>query len=404
MMKKLWFQVHWLLGITAGVVLALMGVTGALLSFEEDLLRWMNPGVMTVTPRAEKPLPPHELVARVQAAFPEKRLTGLNLSADPRDAVRVGFAASSSSQSGQSRPASQRGGRRTEWRYVDPYTGGVLGEPRGQAFFRFTTELHRWLALGDTGKAITGASTIALVVLCLSGLYLRWPRKILDWRTWLTFNPAIKGRAFLWRLHSVTGTWVLLFYLLAGLTGLFWSYDWYRNGLYALTGASPPNREGTLLETPVTSAPDLAAVWMSFLQATNGFGSANITLPDKPTHALEIRYLDADPPHERAFNQLVLHPVSGTILRHDRYAERPLGVKFMNSIFVLHSGSFFGLAGLVLMMIASLLMPLFAITGWQLYLGRRAKKRASKQRAPLPVSLSSPQGSPLSQEEREPTL
>ena len=108
MMKKLWFWAHWLLGITAGVVLALMGITGALLSFEEDLLRWMNPGVMTVTPRAEKPWPPHELVARVQAAFPEKRLTGLNLSADPRDAVRVGFAASGSSQGGRGRPARSR--------------------------------------------------------------------------------------------------------------------------------------------------------------------------------------------------------------------------------------------------------------------------------------------------------
>jgi len=266
------------------------------------------------------------------------------------------------------------------------------------------TELHRWLALGDTGKAITGASTIALVVLCLSGLYLRWPRKMLDWRTWLTFSVALKGRAFLWRLHSVTGTWVLLFYLLTGLTGLFWSYDWYRNGLYTLTGTSPPNREGTALDTPATSAPDIAAVWASFLHATDGFSTANITLPEKLTHALEIRYLDADPPHERAFNQLVLHPVSGAVLRHDRYAERPLGVKFMNSIFVLHSGSFLGLAGLVLMMIASLLMPLFAITGWQLYLGRRAKKRAYKQKSSLPVSLDSPQDSPLSQEEREPTL
>jgi sulfite reductase (NADPH) flavoprotein alpha-component len=157
---------------------------------------------------------------------------------------------------------------------------------------------------------------------------------------------------------------------------LFWSYDWYRNGLYALTGASPPNREGILLDTPATSAPDIAAVWASFLRTTSGFSTANVSLPEKPTHALEIRYLDANPTHERAFNQLVLHPVSGVVLRHDRYAERPLGVKFMNSMFVLHSGSFFGLPGLVLMMVASLLMPLFAITGWQLYLARRAKKRA----------------------------
>jgi sulfite reductase (NADPH) flavoprotein alpha-component len=71
----------------------------------------------------------------------------------------------------------------------------------------------------------------------------------------------------------------------------------------------------------------------------------------------------------------VLHPVSGAIIRHDRYAERPRGTKLINSMFVLHSGGFFGLPGVVLMMVASLAMPLFAITGWMLYLGRRAKKR-----------------------------
>src|SRR5215813_1925295 len=144
----------------------------------------------------------------------------------------------------------------------------------------------RWLAMGEVGEIITGASTLALVVLCLSGLYLRWPRKILDWRTWLTFNTTLKGRAFLWRLHAVTGTWVVLFYLLAGLTGLFWSYDWYRNGLSALTGILPPNREGVLLETPATSTPDMTAVRTSFLHTTSGFSTANIALPEKPTQAL----------------------------------------------------------------------------------------------------------------------
>jgi sulfite reductase (NADPH) flavoprotein alpha-component len=51
-------------------------------------------------------------------------------------------------------------------------------------------------------------------------------------------------------------------------------------------------------------------------------------------------------------------------------------MKLINSMFMLHSGSFFGAGGWALMMAASLLMPLFAITGWQLYLARRAGKRA----------------------------
>lgn len=415
MVKKFWFQAHWLLGITAGVVLAVMGVTGAILSFEHDLLRWLNPGVLTVTPRIEGPLSPPELIARVQAAYPEKRIAVFNLSTDPEEAVRVGFATETrgdqegrrensmpetlgnsqrqGAQDGQGRegaqgtqdtqaqrrrPGGPGGGRRGEWRYVDPYTGALLGAPRGQEFFRVTTELHRWLAAGEIGKALTGASTIALVVLCGSGLYLRWPRRMKDWRVWLTFDFARKGRGFLWHLHAVTGAWVLVPYLLAGLTGLFWSYEWYRNSLFALTGASPPNRDGTRLDAPAQDRSDLTAIWRTFQHETNGFSTVSVTLPERPTQAVEIRYLDSNPAHERAFNQLTVHPISGKVIRHDRYIERPFGVKLVNSMFALHSGSFFGVVSLVLMMVASLLMPLFAITGWQLYLQRRAKKRTAR--------------------------
>ncbi len=35
MTRRILFQIHWFLGITAGFVLAVMGVTGALLSFED---------------------------------------------------------------------------------------------------------------------------------------------------------------------------------------------------------------------------------------------------------------------------------------------------------------------------------------------------------------------------------
>lgn len=35
MFKNVLFQLHWLLGITAGAVLAVMGLSGAVLSFED---------------------------------------------------------------------------------------------------------------------------------------------------------------------------------------------------------------------------------------------------------------------------------------------------------------------------------------------------------------------------------
>ncbi len=96
----------------------------------------------------------------------------------------------------------------------------------------------------QVGKQLVGASTLLCVMLALSGLYLRWPRRITNWRSWLTFDPALKGRSFLWHLHAVIGTWVLVVFLLMSLTGLYWSYDWYRNGLYAMAGVERPAPRG----------------------------------------------------------------------------------------------------------------------------------------------------------------
>jgi sulfite reductase (NADPH) flavoprotein alpha-component len=48
----------------------------------------------------------------------------------------------------------------------------------------------------------------------------------------------------------------------------------------------------------------------------------------------------------------------------------------MSSMLALHSGSFFGAPGSITLLLSSLLMPLFTITGWMLYLDRRARRRA----------------------------
>jgi sulfite reductase (NADPH) flavoprotein alpha-component len=51
----------------------------------------------------------------------------------------------------------------------------------------------------------------------------------------------------------------------------------------------------------------------------------------------------------------------------------------MTGMFALHSGSFFGKAGTIMMMRASVAMPLFAVTGWLMYLDRRQKKSGRRR-------------------------
>ncbi|WP_122593065.1 sulfite reductase flavoprotein subunit alpha [Pseudomonas viridiflava] len=372
-MKKVLFQLHWFFGITAGLVLALMGITGALYSFEDEILDALNPNVLLVQPQGET-LPPVELVRRLESA------TGMTVAI-----LRVETVGNRVAQVFFSpRPGERRGPKRN----FDPYTGELKGDGVGEEFFDFILRLHRFLAMGEVGKQVTAACTLVLVFFCLSGLYLRWPRKALNWRVWLTLDWAKKGRSFNWDLHSVFGTWCLLFYLLFAITGLSWSYDWVSNGLNRLLGDAPAEQRkggggrGVNMSKDSPPAPlvvDYVAIWDS-LQKTAGpeLSAYNLRLPSAGGQPATVFYLLKDSPHPRALNSVTLDSASGAVSSVSRYAERSLGAQLLISNYALHVGSYFGIVGRIVMTVASLMMPLFFITGWLLYLDRRRKKRQVK--------------------------
>ncbi|MEJ5280825.1 sulfite reductase flavoprotein subunit alpha [Pseudomonas sp. MYb541] len=365
MLKKTLFQLHWFFGITAGLVLALMGITGAAVSFQDEILRALNPSVLTVEKREAGVLPPAELVRKLEATEGQT-VAMLFVESESGNAARVFF-------------TPPPGERRGQLRYFDPYTGDYMGDVVGQEVFGFLLQFHRFLVMGDTGRNITGACTLILVFFCLSGMYLRWPRQVASWRAWLTLDWRKKGRAFNWDLHSVFGTWCLLAYLLSALTGLYWSYDWYSQGLTKLLSDAPQNervrKRGPAPEGPAPVA-NYDAIWSSiYSNAGPGLSAYNIRMPAVAGQPATVYYLLDDSPHDRALNQINLDPATGEVKSHDRYASKTFGSQLLTSVYALHTGSYFGLAGRIILTLSSVLMPLFFITGWLLYLDRRRKKR-----------------------------
>ncbi|WNJ86176.1 sulfite reductase flavoprotein subunit alpha [Pseudomonas canadensis] len=365
MLKKTLFQLHWFFGITAGLVLALMGITGAAVSFQDEILRVLNPSVLTVEKREAGVLPPAELVRKLEATEGQT-VAMLFVESESGNAARVFF-------------TPPPGERRGQLRYFDPYTGDYMGDVVGQEVFGFLLQFHRFLVMGDTGRNITGACTLILVFFCLSGIYLRWPRQVASWRAWLTLDWRKKGRAFNWDLHSVFGTWCLLAYLLSALTGLYWSYDWYSQGLTKLLSDAPQNervrKRGPAPEGPAPVA-NYDAIWSSiYSNAGPGLSAYNIRMPAVAGQPATVYYLLDDSPHDRALNQINLDPATGEVKSHDRYASKTFGSQLLTSVYALHTGSYFGLAGRIILTLSSVLMPLFFITGWLLYLDRRRKKR-----------------------------
>lgn len=388
MVKNVLFQLHWISGITAGLILAVVGFTGAMLSFEDPILEAMNPGVMTVSaPAGAEKLSPEALIEAVTAADPALKVNSVTISSEPHLTSQVALV-----------PVG--GGGRGETRYVDPYTGALLGKPQGQDFFRSIMQLHRWILLpggsAGAGRVIVGICTLILIYLAVTGLYLRWPKRH-SLRTWFRIDLKKGGRPMWWSVHSVLGTFVFIAYLIMSVTGLWWSFEWWKNGMsVALTGkpvvaaqqqgGSPGGNgggeRGSRGEGGEQVVVSLSPAWTGFQEATEGkFATATFTLPRKAHDPVQVRFLPLDAQHDRATDQMRLDAATGAVVSHDRFKAKPLGEQIYASNYNLHTGAYFGIVGVVLWMLASLLMPVFFVTGWILYLQRRKVEKRAKARA-----------------------
>ncbi|MFK3737834.1 PepSY domain-containing protein [Massilia sp. TN1-12] len=386
-LRSIWFQLHWLVGITAGTLLMLIGLTGALLAFRDELLDAFNPGVRSVAVRHVPVLDPDALINAARAAYPHERIAGIAVSATPGAAARVTFA-----------PAS--GQRRGETVYVDPYSGAMLPPLRGDAGFEWIESLHRWLLLPrEPGRAVLGTLALCLAGLALTGLYLRWPRRLADWRAWFVVNRKLEGRSFLWNLHAVAGTFALPLYLVFALTGAYWSFDIVRDTVdgWADTRRAPrmvaPERAGKAKRMQIAARPlpRLAPSWDAFVRRAPTWSTASLRLPEKPGQPVQVTWLASDAPHVRARNRMTLG-LDGSIVKDEPYGALSAAQRAVTTIYPLHMGSYFGMPGRIVMMLAALALPAFGITGWMLYLGRRRAARAVARERALLDAIDAPAG------------
>ncbi|WP_267531445.1 sulfite reductase flavoprotein subunit alpha [Acinetobacter oleivorans] len=405
MFKKILFQIHWFLGITAGLILSIMGVTGAIYSYDQQILKWVNSDSYVVQAENTPKLTPAQLYQHFNTTQPEIKINSITIAKDPTSSSVVNI--------------EKEGERRGYNMMVNPYNAQILPDVKGRKLLLLIQQIHRNLTAGEVGKQITGACALMLIYFVLSGLYLRWPKKH-SARQWLAVKPKLKGRNFIWDLHAVVGTWVIVFYLLFACTGLYWSYDWWRSGMFKVMGveqpkpqghgATPQNRgmqqgkhsdrnngkksEPQLDNTQLITA--LNQTWSGFnSQVGRDYSTLTLNLPKKDDGKVELSFVDATPQHERARNQAIYNYQTGNIEKMELYEDKKLNQKIMSSMLPVHRGSFFGPIYQFAAMLASLAMPLFLVTGWMLYLKRRKQKKLTQAaRQSLPGQYIDPNAKP----------
>ncbi len=166
--SRFWFQAHWVVGISVGVLLAMMGITGSMMAFQDPILEALNADARKVEVTGERlPMPIIVQHAEAEAQRIGARVRTLTVPQNADGAARVLLL------SGPSEVV----------RYMNPYTGEwQTGGARGEKFFEIVEEVHRGLItdrLGGkyVGRRVLDASAILLIGMVATGLYLRWPRR-----------------------------------------------------------------------------------------------------------------------------------------------------------------------------------------------------------------------------------
>lgn len=332
-----------------------------------------------------KKLPIKELVERVSATLPDSvQVTGITVFSNPERTCRVNLS--------KPRHASM---------YVDAYSGEITGQYERIPFFAAMFKMHRWM-LGSArapdgsigwGKLIVGISTLVLVVVLISGVVVWWPRNKSAWKNRLSVNVKKGWRRFLYDLHVAGGMYVLVFLLAMALTGLTWSFQWYRNLFYTAFGVEPPQQErrhnqSLNTQTRKGSKPDRnqETIYLHWQKVYDVLASQN---PDLEQISISNGTANVSFGHwgnQRASDKytFVLH--SGEITSASLYRDAPNSDKIRGWIYSVHVGSWGGLLTRLLTFLAALFGASLPLTGYYLWL----KKMRSSGEKRLPTHFHEP--------------
>ena len=233
-MKKIFRKIHLWLSVPFGLIITLVCFSGAMLVFENEANEWFRRDLYYVETVKGSPLPMDKLLEKVATTLPDSvAVTGVSISSDPGRAYQVSL----------SKP------RRASL-YVDQYTGEVKGKSERSGFFMFMFRMHRWLLDSMNpgnegifwGKMIVGVSTLLLVFVLISGIVIWWPRTRKALKNSLKITATKGWKRFWYDLHVAGGMYALIFLLAMALTGLTWSFPWYRTAFYKVFGVEVQQR------------------------------------------------------------------------------------------------------------------------------------------------------------------
>ena len=355
-MKKIFRTLHLWLSVPFGLLVSLICFSGAMLVFENEITEWSRPDLYRVKEIKAEPLPVEMLLERVAETLPDSvSVAGVSIPSEKGRTWQVNL----------SKP------RRASV-YIDPYT----------------FKLHRWLLDSMKpdggifwGKMIVGASTLMFVLILLTGIIIWWPRTLQAMKNSLKITSRKGFRRFCYDFHVAGGLYALLFLLVMSLTGLTWSFAWYRTGFYKIFGVETRQGSGHAAHGQEKKGKEKSqapyAHWEQvYRQLKNENPDCRQITISRGTANVSFDRLG----NQRASDRYEFDPRSGEITNVSLYQNAEPSGKIRGWIYSVHVGSWGGMFTKILAFAAALIGACLPLTGYYLWIRRKIGQRKRKCR------------------------
>jgi uncharacterized iron-regulated membrane protein len=366
MIRRFAFKLHRYLGLAAGLVIAIVGLTGSLLVFEEEINHFLLQLQFGQIVPQQQQISILSVIDNVKAAYPDPNLalSYLGLPQEPDAPIQVEL---------------QSPNKPTLEVIVNPYTGKILGDRLSEyAIMSVIYNLHYSLLAGDTGVTIAGIAALLLFILSITGIFL-WP----GWRK-LIMGFKIKWNAHIKRtnfdIHKVAGIITAVFLALTAFTGFCWNfYTYVEPIIYAVT-FSPTPVEPQSKPISGKSPIALADILQRADAALPGAATTYISFPTSPEAVFMVgkRFLEEK---EVWRSRVYLDQYTGEVLRVRNSRSLSVGDEVMDVFVPLHYGTFGGLPTRIFYIFVGLVPTISFVTGFVMWHYRYRPKLLSSDRA-----------------------
>ncbi len=377
--KKLIGQIHLWLGLTSGIIVIIISLTGCLFVFQKEISDITYRKTFYVNP-AGSILPFSELQQRAQQAMgADKPINSVTTYKDPSKAWE--FMAYKANDT-----AITYFGVMEHYQsvFVDPHTGIVTGTRNYKYdFFSIVKYIH-WSLLLNTkyGQPVIGYATLIFVIMTITGLILWWPKK---WnranrRKSFRIKWDAKFKRLNYDLHNVPGFYAMLIALVIALTGMVWAFQWFEKAVYAAAAGTTKASERKQVKSDSTATASANPLDIAFTEAVK-------QLPDcqrigvSPAYGKEgtiymFGYRGKETYYD--YDQLQFDQYTGKMLLRTNLQEHNGGERLIGMNYDIHVGAIAGLPGKILAFIISLICASLPITGFYIWWGRRHNKPVYK--------------------------